>query len=200
MSKPPLDMRKAYDPIAPWYDKNRGRELLEKKYFQYVVDRCTKGSSILDLGCGMGEPIAAFFIAEGFKVTGVDCSRNLLELCQTRFPSHRWLHSDMCALDLDETYAAVLAWDSFFHLTFDEQRSMFPVFQKHTALGGILIFTSGPEHGEAWAVNGGQDLYHASLSASEYEELLTKHGFKVITHVVNDPDCGRHTVWVAEKI
>lgn len=147
----------------------------------------------------MGEPIAAFLIASGFQVTGVDCSINLLELCQNRFPSHRWIHTDMCTLDLGTEFSAVLAWDSFFHLRFDEQRAMFAIFARHLKPSGVLIFTSGPAHGEAWAQNGGKIIYHASLAEQEYKTLLETHGFDLLTHAVEDPECGKHTVWVAKK-
>ena len=190
-------MRNTYDSISDWFDKNRGRGLSEKKYLQFILDRCAFGSKVLDIGCGMGEPIASFLIANGYHVTGVDISANLLEFCHQRFPTHRWIKADMCQLNLNETFAAVLAWDSFFHLTYDEQRSMFKIFKAHLRPGGILIFTSGPAHGEAWGNNGGEQLYHASLAQEEYEQLLTDHGFEVITHVVEDPECGLHTVWVA---
>jgi cyclopropane fatty-acyl-phospholipid synthase-like methyltransferase len=40
------------------------------------------GGSILDLGCGMGEPIARYFIRVGYQVTGVDSSAAMIALCQ----------------------------------------------------------------------------------------------------------------------
>jgi hypothetical protein len=55
----------------------------------------------------------------------------------------------MRGLVLPLRFNAIVAWDSFFHLTRDEQRAMFPVFQKHIARGGLLLFTSGPRDGEA---------------------------------------------------
>ena len=74
---------------------------------------------------------------------------------------------------------------------------MFPVLGAHTAPGGLLMFTSGPRHGEAWGENGGEQLYHASLDADEYRALLGANGFAVLEHVAEDPDCGGATVWVA---
>lgn len=63
---------------------------------------------------------------------------------------------------------------------------------------GILLFTSGPDAGEVWGENGGENLYHASLSPDEYNQLLEKHGFKVLVHKISDPDCGEATVWLAQ--
>jgi hypothetical protein len=36
------------------------------------------------------------------------------------------------------------------------------------------------------------------LGSGEYEDLLSKHNFKVLEHVVKDPDCGCATIWMAQ--
>ena len=105
----------------------------------------------------------------------------------------------MRGLALDERFHGVLAWDSFFFLIPDEQRRMFPTFAAHTAGGGVLMFTSGPKAGVRIGEFEGEPLYHASLDAGEYEALLDRHGFDVLAHAAEDPDCGGHTVWLAQR-
>jgi hypothetical protein len=105
----------------------------------------------------------------------------------------------MRTLSLGRQYTGILAWNSFFHLKPDDQRSMFPVFQQHAAPGAILMFTSGPSLGEALGVFEGETLYHASLDAQEYTAQLHQHDFEVLDHIVEDPDCGGQTVWVARR-
>jgi SAM-dependent methyltransferase len=189
-----------YDEIINWFDDARTKNLMELEYLNLIVNTIPPKSSILDLGCGTGEPIAKFFIEKGFKLTGVDGSQKMIELCKKRFPDERWIVSDMRDINLQQQFDAVLAWHSFFHLDHDSQRNMFKIFESHIKLGGILAFTSGEEEGEVWSDNGGQQLYHASLSTKEYESLLKKASFKVLVHKVRDPDCGEATVWVAQKI
>ncbi len=103
----------------------------------------------------------------------------------------------MRVLALDTAFYGLLAWDSFFHLSGDDQRGMFPIFRQHAAPGAALMFTSGPSHGEAMGVYRGEPLYHASLAAEEYRALLEANGFRVVQHVIEDPDCNGHTVWLA---
>lgn len=100
-------------------------------------------------------------------------------------------------LKLDFRYHGILAWNSTFHLTPDDQRRMFSVFEQHAAGGAALMFTTGPAGGEAIGEFEGEALYHASLDAAEYRTLLDRHGFDVVDHAVEDPDCGHHTVWLA---
>lgn len=189
-----------YEAIVHWFDNARTKTLMEAEYLNLIVKAIPEGNSVLDLGCGTGEPMAKFFIDKGFKVTGVDGSKKMVELCKQRFPNERWIVSDMREINLNQQFDVVLAWHSFFHLDPDSQRRMFKIFSTHIKPDGILVFTSGEEAGEVWSDNGGQMLYHASLSTKEYEKLLGDNAFRVLLHKVRDPECGEATVWVARKI
>jgi hypothetical protein len=103
----------------------------------------------------------------------------------------------MRSIALRRRFDAIIAWDSFFHLPASDQRRMFPVFERHIARHGLLLFTSGPRAGTAIGSIHGRELFHASLDAEEYESLLISHGFEVLLHRVEDPECGEHTVWLA---
>jgi hypothetical protein len=104
----------------------------------------------------------------------------------------------MRTLSLARRFDGILAWDSFFHLCPDDQRRMFPIFRHHAAARAALMFTSGPAHGEAIGSYKGEPLYHASLDAAEYRALLSANGFEVMAHMVEDPNCGHHTIWLAK--
>jgi ubiquinone/menaquinone biosynthesis C-methylase UbiE len=69
---------KDYQKIADWFDKNRSREFFEKPYLDKVISYLKPDSKILDLGCGMGEPIAQYFIKLGFQLIGVDGSSKFI--------------------------------------------------------------------------------------------------------------------------
>ena len=99
---------------------------------------------------------------------------------------------------LEQKFDAILAWDSFFHLTQDDQRQMFAQFARHAQLGTVLMFSSGPAHGEAIGELFGEPLYHASLAQEEYRALLRQNGFQVLEMVAEDPECTGHTVWLAQ--
>jgi hypothetical protein len=103
----------------------------------------------------------------------------------------------MRSLALDRRFHGILAWDSFFHLKPDDQRTMFPVFRAHAQPSTTLMFNAGPTFGEAVGDFRGDPLYHASLDASEYEQLLAANDFEVIEHCVGDPRVGGRIVWLA---
>jgi hypothetical protein len=64
--------------------------------------------------------------------------------------------------------------------------------------GAALMFTSGVSHGEAIGSYRGEPLYHASLAPEEYRALLKSTGFRVVAHIVEDPNCDRRTIWLAQ--
>jgi hypothetical protein len=137
--------------------------------------------------------------AHGLKITGVDSSPTLISLCRNRFPEQEWIVGDMRSLSLNRSFQGILAWDSFFHLDYDDQRKMFDVFARHAASSAVLMFNTGPQHGEAIGNFRGDPLYHASLSPTEYAGLLAKIGFDIVSHVVEDAQAGGRTVWLASS-
>jgi trans-aconitate methyltransferase len=192
-----LYQRKALEWVR---DRERPGGLMEQSWLDRFLALVSSNGSILDIGCGSAVPISRYLIEAGHSVTGIDSSATLIDLCRDRFPAHEWLVADMRRLALGRSFNGILAWDSFFHLCPDDQRQMFPLFQQHAAPGAPLMFTSGPAHGVAIGDFEGEPLYHASLDPAEYRSLLDQHGFRVIAHAAEDMNCGRHTIWLAQRV
>ncbi len=186
-----------YERHAQHFDHDRTRVLHEKSWLDRFLSHVPPTGTVLDIGCGMGEPIAAYLIARGRNVVGVDSSASLIELCRSRFPECEWHVLDMRELNDQRRFDGILAWDSFFHLRPDDQRAMFARFAAHALPGAPLMFTTGTSLGEAIGEYRGEPLYHGSLAPLEYRQLVAAHGFSVREHVEGDPDCGAHTVWLA---
>ncbi len=194
-----IDLASLYAKHAISFDKARSRRLFERKYLDFVLERVGSQAHVLDVGCGTGEPLAKYFIDRGYRVTGIDFVDEMLEMCRARFPGMNWLKTDMRNLALNEAFDIVMAWDSFFHLSRNDQRGVLRRFREHTASRGILLFTSGPREGEE--VGGelfGDQLFHASLSPKEYRANLLGLGYEVLLYCEEDPECGGRTVWIAQ--
>jgi SAM-dependent methyltransferase len=180
-------------------DRNRSPECWnDKPWHDRFMALLPRSAHVLDLGCGSGYPVAKHLAERGFRVTGVDLSPSLVAMCRERLSDHEWLVGDMRLHDLQRRFDGLLAWDSFFHLTPDDQRRMFEVFARHATPSAVLMFNSGPRHGEAIGDYRGDPLYHASLSADEYKERLDNIGFEVVGHMAEDwATGGGRTVWLA---
>lgn len=176
----------------------RGSELEEEVWLEKFVRVLPASCSVLDIGCGSGKPIGQYLFDNGCAVTGIDSSPELIEIARREVPECDWLISDMRHLRIGKKFNGIVAWNSSFHLTPDDQRRMFPIFEQHAAPAAALMFTSGPSHGDAIGEFEGEALYHSSLDGDEYRTLLDQHGFEVIDHIVEDERCGLHTVWLCK--
>jgi SAM-dependent methyltransferase len=201
-------MSSASDQIIDLYERrahewvgDRGREkvFIQKAWLDRFCALVKPGGTILDLGCGPGKPMAAYLLAQGFDICGVDSSPTVIALARIDFPEREWIVADMRRLSLGRQFDAVMAWDSFFHLNHDDQHRMFPIFRAHTKPRAPLLFTSGPQHGERVGKLRGEPLYHASLAPDEYRALFAADGFAPVTEKMEDPDCELHSVWLARR-
>ena len=189
-----------YEENAAAWDRMRGRDLHERRWLDRFLAMLQPGGTILDIGCGMGEPIARHLIDRGFRVTGIDSSPSLISMCRTRFPDHDWVVADVRALSLGRRFDGLIAWHSaFFHLTPEDQVPLFAIMAAHAAPGAAFMFTSGPRRGEELGEWQGEALYHGSLDPEDYRALLEQNGFGAISNRERDPDCGSATVWLASR-
>ncbi len=189
-----------YDKHAEAWGRHWPRVFSEKPWLDRFIAAIPAQSSILDVGCGTGDPIAAYMIASGFFVTGVDGSPAMIEIARSRFPDTDWIKMDMRELALKVKFQGIVGWDSFFHLDPDEQRSTLQLFCQHLYPGGALLLTIGHEAGEVLGTVEGDRVYHASLDPVEYRQILYSAGFKNIEITLQDEDCDSHTVLLASQL
>ncbi len=191
--------QQVYERHARRFDAERAKILFERKWLSRFEKFLPEKATILDAGCGAGEPIARYFIENGYDLTGIDYAESMIELAKRRFPDSQWLVADMCHLDLSQQFNGIVGWHSFFHLTPDEQRSTLMRFAGHLKSGGVLMLTVGTAEGEVVGHVGGEEVYHSSLSPEEYGNILGKLRIKIIDFVFEDPECDFATVLLAQK-
>jgi SAM-dependent methyltransferase len=189
-----------YEKHAAAWDQDRQNSYWnDQVWHDRFIAALANGAVVLDLGCGPGRPVAQHMVERGLRVTGVDSSAAMILFCRDRLPEQEWIVADMRRLKLNRCFDGILAWDSFFHLKHDDQRQMFTVFADHASVGAVLMFNTGPDHGEGVGEYRGDPLYHASLSPAEYEALLARFGFRVLQHAANDTEAGGRTVWLCQS-
>ena len=184
-----------------WDAARRTSAWNDRVWIDTFAKQLARASHVLDLGCGGGEPVARLLLEDGMQVTGVDTSSEMIALARERMPAQEWIVCDMRRLALDRRFDGILAWDSYFHLTHEAQRAMFAVFDAHAKDNAVLLFNTGPEHGEGTSTFTFKDepLYHASLAPAEYHALLDRSGFEVICHAANDARSGGRTGWLCRR-
>ena len=187
-----------YDKIADQFGAERTRlQPKEVVYLSLLIDPLNAGSTILDLGCGTGHPIATHIASRGHVVVGVDGSEAMLAAARKRLPGHRWIHELIERVEFDETFDAVVCWDSLFHLPRYQFR---PVISKvHRWLkphGRMMVSSGGLVEGDG---NGftdtmfGHEFYYDSLPPKLMVAMTEETGFDILlAEMCDQPDGGRN--------
>lgn len=192
----PDEILPTYEAVGPQWAEARCQSLFEREWLDRFIS-LLPGQEVLDIGCGSGQPMAAFLQANGITVTGLDGAASQCALFRQNFPECSVIQADMRRMSLGGRFDGLLAWNSYFHLSQADQRKVIAVFAAHARNGAALMFTSGPAAGEAFGTVAGRSVYHASLDPEEYRSILSEAGFEVLAHRAEDPDCDRHTIWLA---
>ena len=188
-----------YQRNAARFDRERSRVLFEQVWLDRFAALLPARATVLDAGCGAGEPIARYLFDQGLHVTGIDASSQMIAIAATRLPAATWRVTDMRDLALAEQFDGIVSWHAFFHLTPAQQRTTLARFAQHLVAPGALLLTVGPQAGETVGSVGGEAVYHSSLSPTEYRRILTELGLTVVDFVLEDASCDYASVLLARK-
>lgn len=175
-----------YDGFARTYADGRGvfdvSEVLDE-----LVGLLPVTGDLLDLGCGAGEPVASSFLARGWRVTGVDASEEMLALAEEYAPTMVRVFGDMRDVDLpEESFDAVTAVYSLFHLPAADQPPMFGRMRSWLRPGGVALFTyasrayTGSDRFEGTISFMGHDLPYSHGTPEELATQLRDAGLDLV--------------------
>ena len=191
--------RESYDGIAARWDATRTSfSGSERRYLDAVLERLAAPARILDLGCGTGRPMAAYVLARGHRVTGVDQSEALLAIARERFPDGEWIHSTIEDFDFDEpgegSFDGAIAWDSLFHIERERHESILAKVHRALAPGARLMLTAGGSENQPAFTDTmfDHEFFYDSHSPERIASILRGLGFELVIHeYMNLPTSGR---------
>jgi len=135
----------------------------ERAWLDRLILPLPRGATILDLGCGGGEPIDRYLIDHGFHIVGIDSNPIAIELAHTRFPRERWSLADMRTIVLDECFAGIVAWNSLPLLPSGDQDAMAARIMAWLQPGGRLLCSGD---GAALSRRGMVEMAHVDSDAA----------------------------------
>jgi SAM-dependent methyltransferase len=115
----------------------------ETNLFSKVIKEHSKieARTLLHLGCGAGGHDYTF--KRHFKVTGVDISKDMLEIAEKLNPEVTYLYGDMRTIKLKECFDAVAIPDSIGHMTtVGDLRKAILTACRHLKPGGVLLIVT----------------------------------------------------------
>lgn len=191
-----------YNDFADTYDQNRGLFDMSEVFNSFFQTLNAAPGALLDLGCGAGEPFARMFVDRGWQVTGVDFSPRMIELARRYVPEMQTLCADMREVDFEaESFDAVTAIYSFFHLPRDEHAAAFERVRNWLRPGGKFLFTyatrdyTGSDEFDGSKEFLGRKLYYSHKTPRALQEELAAVDLEIVSRDYRDIG-GETFLWV----
>jgi 2-polyprenyl-3-methyl-5-hydroxy-6-metoxy-1,4-benzoquinol methylase len=182
-------VEKGYDKIAVEYNSHRlTRTNVVGEYFDSISHFFPKSGKLLDLGCGGGEPVTAYFARKGFHVTGVDISERMIEIAREQLPQGDFIQSDMTECEFDEaSFDLIVSTFAIVHIPQSEQEQLFKNIWKWLKFSGIAYLTLGANNAQGdiheWK---GVTMYWSHFGPEEYRSMLRNIGFELLWEELED--------------
>jgi cyclopropane fatty-acyl-phospholipid synthase-like methyltransferase len=164
-------------------------------------------ATVLDLGCGTGNPIARHIIDRGFHVVGVDQSQKMLAIAQRVIPEAELIHADMIDVQLTQQFAAAILWDSAFHVQREQHERIYRKVAGALEAGGRMLLSVGGEGAESLdstfagltSEMFGATFFYDAFEPQLARQLIETAGFEIELWEVDDPSSHGHIAVIARK-
>jgi SAM-dependent methyltransferase len=180
------NMQIIYDRFAETYDKNRGLFDMIDVITDFYKRLHYQTGHLLDLGCGAGEPFPAYFIQQGWQVTGVDFSQKMLALAHQYQPSLKTICKDICEAEFsDDEFDAVTAIYCIFHIEYKKHEEIFRKIYRWLKPGGKFLFTyatkeyTGAEVFSGYKEFMGEQLFYSHTTPAALLASLRSNKFAI---------------------
>lgn len=200
-----------YDAVGAEYFDFYRADIPEKltRYVDSFAAQLQPGSSVLELGCGNGLPVAKTLATE-FEVTGVDVSEKQIERARTNVPNAEFLAADMSKLDYPaDSLGGVIALYSIIHLPCELHGDLFTSIYSWLKPGGVFLATLNSTESEDWIEEDwfGAPMYWSGYAPERTREMIEESGLvlesaniEVISGLeMTDGEPERHLWVVARK-
>jgi ubiquinone/menaquinone biosynthesis C-methylase UbiE len=195
---------RGYDQVAGQYARlEDGDPWPRTRWLEKLLHALPPGSSLLDLGCGSGDP-ASILIAQQHHITGVDLSGEQIKRARRNVPSGTFLHADAASIRFpDASFDAVVSFYTLEHIPRNEHASLLGAIHRWLRADGLLLVSL--EAGEAEGIVGewlGVPMFFSCFDPETMVQMIQFAGFEIVeTAVENLIEQGTETpyLWVLAR-
>jgi ubiquinone/menaquinone biosynthesis C-methylase UbiE len=175
-------VEKGYDQVAYDYTHLEGKKKWPRmQWLKKLLKHMEPGSSILDLGCGSGDP-ADIEIAKKHHVTGVDISQAQINLAHQNVPCGCFIHGDAETINFPPaSFDAVVSFYTLEHIPRDKHQKVLGHIYKWLKGGGYLLLSM--EAGEYDNEIGnwlGVPMFISCFTPEIMKQLIISKGFHLV--------------------
>lgn len=190
-----------YDQIADDYLALFGRSAVRAGKLAELVAQLPPRATVLDLGCGAGEPVARDLAARGFRVTGVDASLAQIERARRTIPEAIFIHADMTSVQFPtEAFDAVSAFYSITHVPREEHAALIRRIATWLRPNGIFVASFGSSEGDWLGEWLGTPMFFSHHDPEQAKRLVTEAGLRLeLAELVEQDNENATFLWIAAR-
>jgi SAM-dependent methyltransferase len=196
-------VREGYDALSYRYRADDADTGPYEPWLDTLRHRLGSGSSVLDLGCGCGVPVARDLAAADHYVTGADISDVQIERARRLVPSATFIRSDFVDLEFEpESFDAITCFFALIHVPLAEQPVLIERIGQWLRTGGVLLATLGDT---AWTgtedgwLGGGAPMWWSHADAATYRRWLSDAGLTIVEDRFVPEGSSGHRYLAAER-
>lgn len=181
-------VERGYDQVADEYARLEGEaEWARMHWLKKLLNGLAPGSSVLDLGCGSGNP-ADIEIAKAHKVTGVDISETQINLARQNIPAGNFLHRDVGSVEFAaESFDAVVSFYTLDHIPRAEHETILRNIHKWLRERGILLISiEAGEHDDETGEWLGVPMFISCFDPETTKTLVNEAGFEILETAIEN--------------
>lgn len=172
--------KRSYNKICDLWSEYRFGQPINKCIVDFVK-YLKPNSKILDIGCGSGYPIDKYLDDLNFAVCGIDISdKMILKSKALNLKNANFLNIDIMEYNSNEVYDAIIAFDSLFHLSMNQQALVYDKISSLLKNDGYLLFTHGKNKSQIIGKMFNEEFYYSALDKDELINILNNNGFSII--------------------
>lgn len=202
-------VREGYNALSHAYRSDIADDETQTRYagwLAWVRDHTPAGGHVLDLGCGNGVPASKWLADNGFRVTGIDVSDEMIARARELVPGATFIRadaSDPAAVDLAQgSLDAVVAFYSLIHVPIDRQQQLIARLATWLRPHGLVVATVGHNAWQgrerAW-LGSDVDMWWSHPDAATYRAWFEEAGLAVVHEELVPEGTSGHQLMVARR-
>jgi ubiquinone/menaquinone biosynthesis C-methylase UbiE len=196
MNQLALQIRHAYDQIAPVYEQHTSGPLPPRiqHLAHLMIQQLGASAHLLDIGCGTGRDMA-WFEHHGLHITGIDLATNMLRFAQQRTAGSLIQGSMQYLPFRSASFDGAWCCASLLHIPKLELPTVLQEIRRVVRQQGLVMISMQEGDGEEWSGGyvDGVTRFFARYQADELLALVQANGLSVIDDT-REP--GKRRTWL----
>ncbi|NHJ40571.1 MAG: class I SAM-dependent methyltransferase [Asgard group archaeon] len=173
-------IEESYDKMGETYHNFRDNEKFNNELEKFA-DLLPVSGNVLDAGCGVGIPVSKFLVRRGFKVTGIDISRKMIDLAKQNVPEATFYQKNILTLDLPgNSFDGIICVYTLWHIPRAEHSFIISNFHRMIKENGLLVINTGVFESEGMSEFFGEPMLWSNNNPKKTLNYVIDAGFSII--------------------